>query len=44
VFEVPDACEDKGHPVLVAAVHGILVPDAAARLPDHPDAALACLP
>lgn len=43
VSEVPDAGEDEGHPVLVAAVHGVLVPDAAAGLRDHRDAALARL-
>jgi len=43
VFEVPDAGEDEGHTVLVAAVHGVLVPDAAAGLRDHRDAALARL-
>lgn len=43
VPEVPDAGEDEGHPVLVAALHGVLVPDAAAGLCDHRHAALARL-
>lgn len=43
VPEVPDAGEEEGHPILVAAVHGVLVPDAATRLRDHCDAALARL-
>jgi hypothetical protein len=43
VPEVPDAGEEEGHPVLVATVHGVLVPDAAAGLRDHRDAAPARL-
>lgn len=43
VPEVPDAGEEEGDAVLVAAVDGVAVPHAAARLRDHANAVLARL-